>query len=209
MIEYPSIMGASKAPREPCFAFDKLDGSNMRVKWSSKKGFDLFGTRTQLIDESHPVFGKVISIFQTNLSDKLASIFRDKFSSEREIVVFGEFVGENSFAGNHDPNDEHKFVLFDVLVGHKNRYFVKPNEFIRTFGKTIEIPRLIYTGNLNEDFIERVRRNEYDLKEGVICKGLSTSGAHRGKVWMCKVKTDEYIKKLKTKFGNEWEKYGE
>lgn len=52
MIEYPSIQNSSKAPRKNCVAFDKLDGSNFRAKWTAKRGFDTFGTRTQLIDET-------------------------------------------------------------------------------------------------------------------------------------------------------------
>lgn len=42
MIEYPEIINSSKAPRLACIAFDKLDGSNIRIKWTQKRGFDLF-----------------------------------------------------------------------------------------------------------------------------------------------------------------------
>jgi len=210
MIEYPSIINSSKAPREHCIAFDKLDGSNIRAKWTQKRGFDLFGTRTQLIDETTPFWGKSVTIFKNGIIDKLDRVFRtDKtYRNEREIIVFGEFIGDNSFAGHHEESDQHKIVIFDILVGHKNKSFVKPRQFLE-FGSIIEIPKVIYEGNLNEEFISSVRRNDFGLKEGVICKGLTTNGAYRGKVWMCKIKTQEYLDKLKVRFGKDWEKYAE
>lgn len=39
MVEYPSIQNSSKAPRKNCIAFEKLDGSNFRAKWTQKNGF--------------------------------------------------------------------------------------------------------------------------------------------------------------------------
>lgn len=57
MIEYPSIIASAKAPREHCIAFDKLDGSNTRVKFQPKKGWCLFGSRMQLFDKLKTWFG--------------------------------------------------------------------------------------------------------------------------------------------------------
>jgi hypothetical protein len=208
MIEYPSIINSSKAPRANCVAFDKLDGSNFRAKWTNKRGFHLYGSRTQLIDTSTPILGEAVSIFINTVKEPLEKVFRKEYPNVREIVVFGEFLGENSFAGIHF-NEPHKFVLFDVLVGHKNEFFVKPYDFIKTFGEIVETPRVVYCGNLNDQFIQDVRENKFGLKEGVICKGTVTHGAYRGKQWMCKIKTQEYLNKLKNKFGDEWEKYGE
>lgn len=209
MIEYPSIINSSKAPREHCVAFDKLDGSNIRAKWTQKHGFSLFGTRTQLIDEKTAFWGEAVTLFKSHQAEPLDKIFRsDKaYRNEREIIVFGEFVGENSFAGHHET-EPHKVVVFDILVGHKNQSFVKPRQFL-DFGSVVEIPKVIYEGNLNEELIASVRRNDFSLKEGVICKGSTTRGAYRGKIWMCKIKTQEYLDKLKGRFGKDWEKYGE
>lgn len=209
MIEYPSIINSSKAPRENCVAFDKLDGSNIRVKWTKKKGFDLFGSRTQLIDQTHPHLGEVVPIFLKNFAEPLEKIFAKEWADQREIVVFGEYLGENSFAGLHKLDEPHKFVLFDVMIGHKDRSFIKPLEFIKLFSDKVEIPRIVYTGNLTDQFIADVRANKYNTNEGVVCKGLSTSGAYRGKIWMCKIKTQKYLDRLKEKFGQNWTKYGE
>lgn len=209
MIEYPSIINSSKAPRKNCIAFDKLDGSNFRAKYTQKKGFDVFGTRTQLIDETTPFWGEMVSVFNDTLKEDLEKLFKTKdFRDYREIIVFGEFLGENSFAGRHE-DEPHKIVLFDVLVGHKQRKFLTPQEFVKTFHSIVEIPKIVYTGNLNEEFIADVRANKFGLKEGVICKGTEKSGAFSGGVWTCKIKTQEYLDKLKNQFGDEWTKYGE
>lgn len=209
MIEYPSIQNSSKAPRENCVAFNKEDGSNIRIKWTSKKGFHLFGSRTQTFDKGHPFLGDVVPIFMEHFAGPLEEIFAKKWPNLREIVVFGEYFGESSFAGWHEKDEPHKFVLFDVMLGHKNREFVKPNEFVKLFSDKVETPRVVYVGNLTDQFISDVRANKFGLKEGVVCKGTVNTGAYRGKMWMCKIKTQEYLDKLKKKFGDEWTKYGE
>lgn len=208
MIEYPSIINSSKAPRQPCIAFDKLDGSNFRAKYTPKKGFDLFGTRTQLIDESTPFWKEMVEVFKRDLEESLIKIFKGKdYRDFREIVVFGEFLGENSFAGNHEA-EPHKIVMFDVMVGHKLRKFVNPKQFVKDFGH-LEIPRIVYEGNLNDEFISDVRANKFDTKEGVICKGSQARGDFAGGIWMCKIKTQAYLDKLKEVFQADWQKFGE
>ena len=209
MIEYPSIIGPRKAPREMCYAFEKYDGSNIRVKWTSKKGFDTFGSRTQLIDASHPHLGQVVEVFNRDYKEKLEQYLSKNFRDEREVICYGEFFGPNSFAGIHVAEDPKSFVLFDVLVGHKNRVFVKPNDFVKYLGSIVKIPRLIYNGILNEEFIEQVRSGFYEgIVEGVVCKGISTNGAYRGKVWMCKIKTRTYLDKIRQR-GLNMVSYGE
>lgn len=53
---------------------------------------------------------------------------------------------------------------------------------------------------MNQPFIDAVRHGQYELDEGVICKGLD---------WSAKIKTFDYLNRLKNKYGDEWEKYGE
>lgn len=209
MIEFPSIINSSKAPRKSCVAFDKLDGSNFRAKYTQKHEFNLYGTRTQLIDKTTPFWSEMVEIFERDLKRPLENLFKNKdFRDYREIIVFGEFVGDNSFAGFHE-NEPHKIVVFDLMVGHKQRKFLKPRDFIKTLRGLIEIPKVIYEGNLNDQFIQDVRDNKFGLKEGVICKGNETSGAFCGGVWSCKIKTNEYFEKLKAKFAENWKNYAE
>jgi hypothetical protein len=222
MIEYPSIINSSKAPRANCVAFVKYDGSNFRAKYTQKQGFNLFGSRRELIDESHKYLGESVVIFKNKYSKNLEQFFKkDKeFRNEREIIVFGEFFGYNSYAGIHQ-NEEKHLVIFDVLVGHKNRKFIKPYDFIQTFQNLVEIPPIIYSGNLSDQFINDIREgkytsefhkltnNKFKLFEGVICKGTMNTGAYMGNMWQCKIKTQEYIDSLKNRFGDQWQKYAE
>ena len=210
MIEYPSIINSSKAPRTHCIAFDKVDGSNFRAKYTQKGGFNLFGTRTQLIDEATPMWGEMVTNFKENHEKELTNLFKKNkdYRDFREITVFAEFVGDNSFAGRH-VKEPHKLIFFDTLVGHKERKFISPVDFIKDFQETIPIPDVVYVGNLNDTLIEDVRKNKFGLKEGVICKGTHTRGDFCGGVWMCKIKTQEYFNKLKEVFREDWIKYGE
>jgi hypothetical protein len=191
-----------------CIAFDKIDGSNFRAKYTQKEGFCLYGTRTQLINHETPFWGEMVTVFENTIKNELESIFKKEkeFRDFREIIVFGEFFGEDSFAGRHG-NSEKKIILFDVLCGHKQRKFVLPQDFIKIF-KDFPIPRVIRRGNLNEFFIQEIREDK-DLMEGVICKGTERSGAFAGGVWQCKIKTNLYLQKLKENFGEEAKLYWE
>jgi hypothetical protein len=210
MIEYPEMMNSSKAPREHCIAFEKLDGSNIRVKYTSKKGFNLFGSRTQMLDKNHPFLGEVVDIFYRDFENPLVDIIEENWPNEREVVVFGEYFGKKSFAGWHEKDDPKFLVLFDIMVGHKNRHFLLPQEFIKLCQGKVPTPRVIYEGNLTDQFIKDVRERKYDVFEGVVCKGTQKTGAHRGHVWMCKIKTDLYFQALQLKWGDEGiKKYGE
>ena len=211
MIEYPSIMPSSKAPRAHCVAFNKLDGSNIRVKYTAKQGFAWFGSRTQMFDKGHPFLGEAVPIFYAKYENKLVDLIEKNFSDEREVIAFLEFFGPRSFAGYHEKDDPKDLVLFDILVGHKNRKFLMPKEFIKlTSQVSAEIPAVVYEGNLSDQFIQDVRDGKYPVVEGVVCKGVERTGAHRGGMWMAKIKTRAYLERLKIKFGEkDAVKYGE
>lgn len=210
MEEYPSIINSSKAPRKHCVAFDKKDGSNFRAKWTQKQGFQTFGTRTQLIDERTEFWGEMVTVFRERYDKVLDKFFRKEkeFRNEREITVYGEFLGENSFAGRH-VNEPHDISFFDVLVGHKQRKFIGPLDFVKTFQELVPIPDVIYVGNLNETLIADIRANVYGLKEGVVCKGTERTGAFAGGIWSCKIKTLDYFRKLQELHQADWQKYWE
>jgi len=152
----------------------------------------------------------MIEIFKTNYEDDLISLFQNnsELNKYKEIVIFGEFIGENSFAGRHE-DEPHDIIFFDILCGHRQRKFLKPQDFIRTISDIVPVPKIVYEGALTDEFINYVRQNKFSLKEGVICKGIETNGAFVGNTWMCKIKTNDYIQKLKNLFGEEWAKYGE
>jgi len=186
---------------EVVYAFDKLDGSNLRFEFSTKRGWYKFGTRKCMIDEKNPDFGKAIPIFLEKYGDGLSTIFKSNkdYRNIKNFVVFCEWYGPNSFAGRHiDPLDKMNLVLFDVNPMTKG--FVDPKRFINDFGH-LDISRLVYHGNLNWDFINQVKRNDFGLMEGVVCKAKDSGKAHQ--IWMVKVKTDAWLDRLKNKFGDQ------
>lgn len=183
---------------ETVWAFDKLDGSNLRMEWNRRRGWYKFGTRTQMINTNDVNFGESIPIFMEKYSKDLETIFKNKYSNIESIVVFCEFVGDNSFSGKHFKEDKKDVVLFDVNLYKKG--FVLPNDFIDNFGH-LHIPNIVYKGEYNDSLIRDIRYNIWNLKEGVICKGIrKTKGDQL--VWMTKIKTNDWLVKVKKLYGD-------
>lgn len=215
MLQYPSIIGIAKSPLGlPCYAFYKYDGSNLRFEWSKKKGWNKFGSRTQMIDNRHEMLGQGVDLFLEKAADDVIMRMKDfhgkNFNNIEKITAFAEFFGQNSFAGTHVATDEKEIKLFDVHIGKKG--FLTPSEFVDNFSETNYVAEVVYQGNLNQDFISKVRMNilERQLFEGVVVKGANTEKvAKYGTTWMTKIKTLSYLAKLKEKFSDDWEKYAE
>ena len=200
MLSYPSIPGWKKSRLgEPCLAFYKYDGSNLRWEWTPKKEWHKFGTRNQLFDASAKPYGDAIPIFQEQLGPDIAKIVCDASKNKVErIIAFTEFFGPSSFAGYHDSEEKKQLVLIDVSVYKKG--FIEPRQFRKMFGDKEWTAKVIYEGNMNSQFIEDVRHGAYPVYEGVVCKGND---------WVSKIKTFEYLNRLKNRFGDDWEKYAE
>jgi len=201
MKNYPSVLGSTKCPHKNCFAFVKYDGSNLRWEWNPKKGFCKQGTRNHLFDESDIIFGRSIEVFNEKYNDSLNRIFRKYYRNFQEVTAFTEFLGHNSFAGIHDPNDKMGLVLIDIWLYKFG--LINPRDFIKNFD-SVHKAELIYTGNLNQEFITDVKEGKYNVIEGVVCKG----GEGRDH-WMRKIKTYEYLRRLKERFSGDWIKYWE
>lgn len=170
------------------YAFDKLDGSNIRVEWTSKKGFWKFGSRHQLLDETHELLGEAPSLIVEKYKDHLEPIFKE--NRYEKVICFFEFFGPSSFAGNH-IEEPHDVVLFDVNPYKKG--IVSPSDFIGDYGH-LDIPRLLYHGKANSTFQAAVKGSELEgmTFEGVVCKGMN------GKVLrMFKIKSQKWLDKLK------------
>lgn len=218
MKEYPSIPKMShEFIGRNCIGFEKKDGSNLRFKFSAKKGWHMFGTRNRLFDKTDPEYGCAIDIFlQKYASGVEAVVAKDKyFRGVREIVCFCEFLGPFSFGGQHDPanpavilggckgsNEPKDVVMFDVNVHKKG--LIPPRDFVNIFSH-LPIVKVVYEGVLDGAFIEDVREGRYPVFEGVVCKGLQGRPPHG--IWMTKIKTAVYLAELKIRFAEEWEKY--
>ncbi len=194
MKEYPSI--DRKINDKFIYAFDKMDGSNIRVEWNRKTGFSKFGSRTCRIDETHQLLGESLQIFK----DKYEKDLIDIFKSERweQVTCFLEFFGKNSFAGNH-IEEQHDLVLFDASIYKKG--FLLPQDFLKIFAN-VNIAKLLYKGKCNQNFLEEVQTGRLDgmTFEGVVCK--SNEYKLFGLPYMFKVKNKAWIEKLKEKCGN-------
>lgn len=184
---------------QDCYAFYKYDGSNLRFEWSKKLGWHKFGTRNRLFDKNDPDFGIAIDLFLNGLGVGIDETLRNKYKQSDKAIVFAEFFGSNSFAGQHVAEDPKELVLFDVNIHKKG--ILGPKEFVDNFGH-LRTAEVVYQGPFSETFINDVWEGKLPLFEGIIAKGGSGHS-----LWMCKVKTMAYKDKLKNLFKNEWEKY--
>jgi hypothetical protein len=206
MKTYRSIPGPSKAPRKPCVAFWKHDGSNLRFEWTRKRGWHKFGTRRRLFDETDEEYGPAIRVFEETLAPGLdAVIAKEKLGRDGPVTAYAEWEGPRSFAGQHHPDDAGamELILLDVNVHKKG--IIGPRDFVKMFGH-LRTPRVVYEGNLNEQLIQDVRSNNFSprLNEGVVCKGGSGHD-----LWMAKIKTMDYRRRLEHAFRDEWREFWE
>lgn len=187
MKQYPSI---TKNIRKDLYiyAFDKLDGSNIRAGWNAKKGFYKFGSRTELIDKSSP-FGGAISLIQDKYSQDLSRIFKDlKWS---ETVCFFEYYGPSSFAGSHNFQEKMDAVLIDLSpykVG-----ILPPARLVEYFGH-LDVAKLLYQGPITKELFDAVKQSTMPgmTSEGLVCKGMDGN-----ELVMFKIKSNAWLGKLK------------
>jgi hypothetical protein len=202
MKEYWHIPGVGKASGDPCVAFCKYDGSNIRWEWSKKRRWYKFGARHRLFDETDPDLGPAIPLFLETVGPKVEEVIKKNFPDSQTVTVFTEFFGQSSFAGHHIREEPKELRLFDVCLYKKG--LLSPTEFVKFFGFLPFSAQVVYTGNLDEQFVTDVRAGKYPVVEGVVCKGGS---GHR--LWMVKVKTDSYKKRLMELFGQDWKRLWE
>lgn len=192
MKSYPSIDRVIRSDVY-IYAFDKLDGSNIRAEWSAKRGFYKFGTRNTLIDENSKPFGKAIPILKEKYEEHMAMVFKEQ--EWRDVICFFEFHGPNSFAGNHLDTEQQTVTLFDVNPYKQG--ILEPRNFIKLFGH-LDIPKVLFEGKVNSLFIDKVKDSTLkDLTcEGVVCKGQNDKKTKMP--IMFKIKSRSWLEKLKT-----------
>lgn len=194
--------------------FVKYDGSQIRYSWSRKKGWYKFGTRKTLLDETHKVFGTAVQLFRERYADGIAKVFTTSkfFRSVDQAIVFCEWYGRYSFAGEHKPDDPKNLILFDVNPHKKG--IVEPKRFLDEFGH-LEVAECLWVGDLSDEVIQSVRdgtfpvESKYEIRseipEGVVCKG--GEGPH--KLWFCKIKTQQYYDILRNRKPENWQLFWE
>jgi hypothetical protein len=149
-----------------------------------------------MIKNKENPYVEAVNIFMDKYSLELDQIFNSEkiFRGVDTITVYGEFFGENSFAGQHNWEEEHDVVIFDMFLYKKD--FLKPGDFIDLFSH-LGIPKVVYRGLLTDEFIKDVELNAFGwLKEGVVLKGVNEN-----KVWMAKLKTNAWLEKVRALYG--------
>lgn len=201
---YPSIQYYTQGRfGSMCYVFDKLDGQNLRFEWSKKSGWYKYGTRNSLFDESNKEFGKAIPLFLSKYSKDIDLLFRKEkqFRNSEHFTVFCEYVGENSFIGRHELNDKMDIILFDIFDNKKG--FVLPSDFV-DISKKIHTVNFLGKHEYTNELIHNIHNNNfqnYNLKEGVVCKGILNTKSEDN-VWMVKIKTKDWLSRLKNMLGD-------
>ena len=124
------------------------------------------------------------------------TLVSDEIVEEQFVCDLGKCKGgccEDGDAGAPLQNDELDVILFDVWIYKKG--WVQPQKFIDEFGH-LGIPNLIYQGELDEQIINDIQENKFNLKEGVMAKGVEENDT-----FMMKIKTKSWLRRVKTELG--------
>lgn len=210
-LAYPKIPDTLGCPLKQCIAFEKLDGTNIHGVWSPETvGFHSFGTRRDRFwwnspgasdfSSAHPEMKEIHLLLSPKWNLKMDDLLRQHFNQAKEVIVFFEFLGDNSFAGSHQPKDPKRLVVIDAQV---DGVILPPDQFIKLF-EPFGIPKAVFRGKFTGQLFVDVRNGKYEVKEGVVVKGVVD-----GKVYMCKIKTEDYLRKIKEYFPNKWKDYWE
>lgn len=197
MKSYPSI---TKEVRQDLFVyvFDKIDGSNIRAEWNSKKGFYKFGTRNHLMDEKTMPFGRAIPLLRQKYEEGLTKVFREL--NYRDAICFFEYWGRDSFAGNHNFDKPMDITLIDVNPFKQG--ILNPAEFLERFGH-LDIAKVCYQGYVTTELFDQVKQSTLPgmSLEGVVCKAANDK--YTKAPIMFKIKSNAWLQKLKDYCGSD------
>lgn len=185
------------------YFFDKLDGKNIRIEWTKKKGYIKYGSRHQLCSKDDKVFGPAFKLFDDVLAGKIEDIIKWK-KWEDPVTIFCEYWGKESLGGIDKEGDEMYISLIDVNI-HR-RGFLHPKEFVALIDKFSggEIANFIGRYKFTKEFQESVYRNEIPL---ISSEGAVGKQQERNLTIRTKIKTDEWKNKIRERFkANEAEK---
>jgi len=191
MKHYPSITKEVRQDLE-IIAFDKIDGSNIRAEWNSKKGFYKFGTKNQLMDINSKPFGVAIPLLKEKYEEDLSQVFAEQ--KWKDAICFFELWGPSSFAGQHDFSEKLDITLIDVNPYKQG--ILPPKQFIRLFGH-LDIAKVLYEGRITVEFFDQVKQSTLPGMglEGVVCKAAPDTNAKMPV--MFKVKSSAWLNKLR------------
>ena len=201
MKEYPSI-GKEVNKDLSFYVFNKYDGSNVRATWSKKNGFYKFGSRHVLLDPNDKLnkLSPAPQLIRDSYEEEIAKILKDLRAES--ATLFFEFLGPQSFAGNHVEGDNFEVILFDVDVYKQG--ILMPDVFVKNFGH-LKIPEILHHGKINQEFVNAVKESKLDgmALEGVVCKARNPKKTLQPV--MFKIKSQAWLDKLKNFCGDDAE----
>lgn len=187
MKAYPSIPSSNGNSfyEFDAYIFDKIDGSNLRMEWTKKRGWFKFGTRTRLFDSTDSVFAKAIPLWKNGTGVALEQIAID--NKWQHLIAYAEFWGPKSFAGTHELEDQHHLTLFDICIDKKG--ILGPRDFLR-FCDKLDTARYLGQKRWTRGFVDCVKRGEI---EGVTFEGVVGKGGTGHELRRAKAKTQVWI----------------
>lgn len=197
MKRYPSIPQQlpKKLRNTSVHVFDKVDGTNLRFAYEKKRGWVQWGTRNQVVDESHPIYGEAWQIFEQTLMEPLERIAAAQ--GWKSIVAFAEFWGAQSLGGQHEPKDSMVLTLFDLAPGNKG--FLGPESFL-TLCEGLPIPQYLGEHVWDDTFVEEVR---IGALEGITFEGVVGKVGEGHKRATVKAKTQVWKDRILERLGSE------
>lgn len=214
---YPKIHDTTNCPLRKCVAFEKYDGTNLHWVWNQEKGWTGFGTRRDRFElnpdgivefhQAHPGLEDCVDIFNQSIKVLDRYLLSAKYKPSKEIIVFTEYFGAKSFAGQHEKDDPKKLVAIDCLTDFG---WLNPSQFGGDFSFHLpkeNFPNIIYGGNYSGRLVEDIRNGKYSVNEGAIIR--SNDFDPKLVDYRAKVKTNAYMEKLKNNFKDKWKDYWE
>lgn len=165
----------------------------IRVEWNPKSGFYKFGRRDGLLDDSNPFLPESQGLIM-EVAPELEKFF--KKSKNKHAVVFFEFLGENSFAGNHEV-EPHRVVLVDIALDKKG--LANPKVLV-DLANVVPSAQLIHRGPLDQEVLSMI---EDGSMPGMTFEGVVFKRMERNRRIMFKHKSRAWIDRLKRHCGND------
>lgn len=195
MKDYPSIpFQVRGGPGEHSWwVFDKIDGSLIRVEWTHKAGFNKFGRKDGLLDDSNPFLPQARPLFE-RFEEPVARLLKDMRA--QKATVFLEFFGEHSFAGVHE-DEPHELRVVDLAI-HPHGY-VNPlvlHQFCCDLPAN-SAAATIHHGLVNQFYIEQVWHSDIP---GMTFEGVVFKRNERYQRIMFKQKSDAWKQKLRDRY---------
>jgi len=181
------------------YVFYKLDGSNLLFKLDSKARIIDFRSRTRSLPIDHPVWGEAYNYFVDNQLDLFKELI--KSNGYKNLDVFVEFYGYNSFAGRHQEEPK-KCSVIDLCINNRSSLVDIPTFINLLEDKKDKTGHLIMAPlvELKEFWYgydeELIKLDIQAIPEGVIVKDKTNTTRY-------KVKTHCWKKKVKSSFSTQ------